>query len=94
MTVAIQLDKDLALNQFINRYVEHHGKQIDDSKLPAGSPMHYYCHGCEVLVATKPENWFLNPPPKYCDPCEVLVTHGLLDEGKKLAQVKLKEEKK
>ena len=45
------------------------GKQIDNGSLPAGSPMHYYCHSCGVHVATKPEDWWQNPPPRYCANC-------------------------
>jgi hypothetical protein len=55
------------------------GKQINNDRLPAGSPMYYYCHGCGVLVSVKPEGWYLDPPPKNCDDCKALIDDGLID---------------
>lgn len=76
----MNIDLDVAKASFIRRYQENHGKEIDNSKLYAGSPMYYYCNGCCVHVATLPEGWFMSGPPKYCDACKVLADHGLLQE--------------
>jgi hypothetical protein len=50
-------------------------KKINDMQLPAGSDMHYYCHSCDHLVATRPEGWWrdADKPPKFCDWCKA---HG------------------
>lgn len=74
------VDFEVAKASFIKRYCAHHGKEKDNSRLPAGSPMYYYCHGCSVHVATLPEGWFMSGPPKYCEACKVLAEHGLLQE--------------
>lgn len=53
-------------------------KPIDNSSLPAGSPMYYSCRGCGTPNAIcLPENW--NPPrPQYCGPCQEMVDKGWL----------------
>lgn len=80
------LDKDIAINSFVERYKQHcEEKKIDNSKLYAGSPMYFYCKGCTKHVATLPEN-YITPPPRYCDSCRVLVDHGLLDEALRKAK--------
>ena len=56
------------------------GKKINNSSLPAGSPMYYYCKSCDELVDTKPEGWFANPPPKLCAFCQQLYDGGMLLE--------------
>ena len=55
------------------------GKQVDNGSLPAGSPMYYYCHACGVHVATKPEDWVDDPPPKHCEDCAALIADGVID---------------
>jgi hypothetical protein len=58
------------------------GKQVDNARLPAGSDMYYYCWGCGVLTATKPEGWWQDPPPpKHCEDCKALIEAGFLDSG-------------
>jgi hypothetical protein len=47
----------------------HIGAQIDNASLPAGSAMFYYCRCCGAQTATLPEDWYLEPPPRYCEPC-------------------------
>ena len=73
------IDLDVAKEEFKRRYQENSGQQIDNSSLYAGSPMYYYCHGCCILVDTKPESWVHNPPPKHCDACKILDEHGMID---------------
>jgi len=81
------MDTTAAYEAFAVRYNKNHGKQIDNSKLHAGSPMYYYCNGCEVLVDVKSEGWFLSSPPKYCDDCQALVNNGILSAAKDFAKV-------
>jgi hypothetical protein len=48
------------------------GRQVDNGALVAGSPMHYYCRSCGTHVATLPEDWWQDPPPRYCQACLML----------------------
>jgi hypothetical protein len=48
------------------------GKQVDNASLHAGSPMYYYCRACGAHTATLPEDWYREPPPKFCDECRAL----------------------
>ena len=54
------------------------GKQIDNSRLYAGSDMYYYCETCGVHVSTKPEGWYTDPPPKHCADCKDLIADGVI----------------
>jgi hypothetical protein len=58
----------------------HRPEQIDDSTLPAGSSMHYYCQSCGWPSDTKLEGWFLDPPKKLCKECQRLKNLGWLNE--------------
>lgn len=50
--------------------------RVDDSRLPAGSPMHYECRACgEELVV--PEHTVT--PPKLCGECVALKDCGWLE---------------
>ncbi len=73
-----EFNVEIAMETFDKRVEENKGKQINNSSLPAGAPMYYYCNKCSVLVATKPEGWVFGPPPQHCDPCKMLVDHGLI----------------
>lgn len=74
----VEFNADLAMEQYHKRVEENKGQQVDNSSLPAGAPMYYYCGKCRKHVATLPEGWFGSPPPRHCDPCQVLVDHGLV----------------
>lgn len=50
---------------------------IDNSKLPAGSPMHFPCEGCNADIEV-PED-YTPPRPRDCKDCETLRKEGLLD---------------
>ena len=40
---------DIASEEFKRRYLEHQPKdKIDNAKLYAGSPMYFYCKGCQL----------------------------------------------
>lgn len=70
-----QKQRDLLISQLKERVAEAERKgQIDNSRLPAGSPMYYYCKVCGLLADTKPENWFASLPRQYCDPCNRMIT--------------------
>lgn len=48
------------------------GAQVDNAKLPAGAQMYYYCHCCGTETALLPEDWYQEPPPKFCKDCLAL----------------------
>lgn len=54
-------------------------EKIDDAKLPAGSPMHFYCISCGWLAEQKPENWYRHLPRKLCPECEAMKELGWLE---------------
>jgi hypothetical protein len=70
-----------ALAALEQRRVSNIGQQIDNGELPAGSPMHYYCWSCGAHVATKPEEWYEDPPPHHCANCKDLLKAGLITAG-------------
>lgn len=89
------LDVEIAFATFAKRYRENvKNKDFDNSRLPAGSPMYYFCHGCYIKVATLPEGWWSSGPPKYCDACKSLADHGLLSEAQKYLEQRLEEERR
>lgn len=74
---------EIAFATFAKRCQENRGnRDFDNSRLPAGSSMYYFCHGCFIQVAVMPESWWGDPPPKYCDACRVLADHGLLKDAR------------
>jgi len=74
----VVFDSKLALEQFEKRKAANKDKvQINDSDLPAGSPMHFYCRFCCVFTGTLPESYTCDPPT-VCHPCQVLHDHGLI----------------
>lgn|GEM_PF-1744216 len=54
-------------------------EKIDNSKLPAGSPMFFYCTSCDDLADELPENYFISKPKKLCDECQALKDLGWLE---------------
>ncbi len=71
------IDFEVALRTFKERKASNTGKQIDNSSLHAGSPMHYYCKFCGAPTETLPESHW-GKPKTVCDPCKVLNDHGLI----------------
>jgi hypothetical protein len=54
--------------------------QVNNSALPAGADMYYYCKGCGVKVDQKPEGWWQDPPPpNHCKDCTALIDSGVID---------------
>lgn len=73
----IAFDKDVALEQYRKRVEENRGKQINNSTLPAGSSMYYYCEHCGAHTETLPE-LHTKAPRIICVPCAALRAHGLI----------------
>jgi len=73
----MEMDLDVALKQYEKRKEENAGKQRDNSTLPAGAPMYYYCRFCGVHTETLPETHW-GRPITVCDPCDILHKHGLI----------------
>jgi len=76
--IAINVQLDVALEQFRKRRLWNSmEEQIDNSSLPAGSLMYFYCSFCGCLTDTLPEGYTCDPKT-ICIPCEVLHVHGLI----------------
>lgn len=75
---ATELGREAALAALAERRANR-PDQIDNGKLPAGSPMYYYCKACGHLSDTKPENWFMYPPLPLCNECQALADLGWLE---------------
>lgn len=54
-------------------------ERIDNWKLPAGSPMYYYCASCGHLADTLPED-HVGTPKKLCRECAALEERGWLEQ--------------
>ena len=72
--------------EFLRRYTTYRGTQVDNSSLPAGSPMYYYCKGCGISTDIRAESWLGSPPPRYCEACSELSKVGSLDRLQTEAQ--------
>lgn len=75
--VAEPTDQRLALLEA--RREKYIDTQVNNSALPAGASMYYYCNGCGVQVAVKPEGWIYDPPPNNCGDCVDLIHDGVID---------------
>lgn len=53
-------------------------KKIDNSSLPAGSPMYFYCKSCGGLSDVLPES-FMSPPKTICAECQAMKDLGWLE---------------
>lgn len=74
----MKLDVEVAMKQYKKRVEENSKKEhVDNSSLPAGSPMVFYCKKCGVHTDTLPE-LYVGRPQTICDACQVLVEHGLV----------------
>lgn len=72
-----QFNAEVAMEQFKKRKEENKGKQIDNSSLPAGAPMFYYCRFCGAHICTLPEG-HTQLISTVCHPCKILRDHGLV----------------
>lgn len=73
-------DDDCVIAGFGTRRSAYEGKRIDNARLPAGSPMHYYCRHCHVPTQTLPEV-HAERPVTICDGCLLLEKRELLGEA-------------
>lgn len=72
-SLATTKGKAHALDALAMRREENSKKErIDNSQLPAGSPMYYYCISCNGISDIKPEGWFLGSVAKLCKECQAL----------------------
>lgn len=81
----IAFDKDVAIEQFAKRYARCQGSQINNSALPAGSPMYYYCKHCGTHTETLSEGHW-SRPKTVCEACEALAVHGLIPDALEAAR--------
>ena len=75
--MTVVLNVEVAMEQYEKRKKKYEGKQINNSSLPAGSSMHYYCRFCGAPTETLPESHICRSKT-ICDPCEILHAHGLI----------------
>lgn len=53
-------------------------EQFNNSRLPAGAPMYWYCEGCGHLSDILPES-YITTPKKLCKECKALKECGWLE---------------
>lgn len=86
----MSLIKDVSALRKLSQRLNNKPEQINNSRMPAGSPMLFYCELCGHESDRLPES-YTTRPRKYCTPCQELkdanpdITNGtLLEEAKKL----------
>lgn len=76
MPLQTMKEKNLALQNLEKRRKEaSKTKQVDNSSLPAGSAMFYYCRLCNLFIEKLPENHG-GSPQRYCNECQELIDAG------------------
>jgi hypothetical protein len=69
--------REAALKALTERRAKYKDKEsIDDSALPAGSPMHYNCKTCNDTIVTPETVRFV---PSLCGECKALQELGWLE---------------
>lgn len=84
MKVVQTLPMKEAIRQFCKRLAEK-PVPVDNSSLPAGSPMNFYCDHCGILLETLPEDYLFRPL-QHCSQCKGLEEIGWLGEAKRVSQ--------
>jgi hypothetical protein len=79
---------EVSSEEFFKRYQAKKDNMVNNSSLPAGSPMYYYCNGCCTLVATIPEGSWNHSRSKYCGSCEQLSEMGAIERLRSEAEEK------
>ena len=81
-----QEQKSIVLDALRVRIKEHEkDEHRDNSLMPAGCSMVYYCELCRAHAATLPESHF-EPAPRYCKDCaRMFKEYGLVIEEIRLA---------
>ena len=75
--LATQQGKEFALAELKKRR-ENQPEQKNNSSLPAGFPMYFYCRSCGHLSDELPES-YTGTPKKLCDECQALKDLGWLE---------------
>ena len=71
--------KKAALKALAKRREENaNAEKIDNGSLHAGSPMYFYCMGCDGVACILPES-YISLPKKLCDECQALKDIGWLE---------------
>ena len=79
MTQTTLREKEKALAALEKRREKNKNKKhIDNSSLYAGSPMYFYCLGCNAEIVV-PENYTTRP--KLCPECQDLKDKGWLEQS-------------
>lgn len=78
MAPVTEQGRDAALAALAERRANPPAK-IDNSSLPAGSSMYYYCMACGHLADIKSEAWFMVAPNKLCPECHAMAELGWLE---------------
>lgn len=74
MATATQAGKENAVTALKARRIANEDrKRIDNSSLPAGSPMYYDCISCGAVI-TVPESWLSRP--EVCEECMAMKRMG------------------
>jgi hypothetical protein len=76
MSLATEQGKEYAIAQLKYRR-EHKPEPIDNSKLPAYSPMYFPCISCGAYISV-PENYLIRP--QLCRECQALKDLGWLNQ--------------
>ena len=77
MALATTEGKETALKALAERRANKPG-QINNSELPAGAPMHFYCVSCGHKSDVLPEGYTCTPS-KLCGECAALKKLGWLE---------------
>jgi hypothetical protein len=75
--LATEYGKSAALKALEHRR-KHKPKRIDNSSLPAGAPMYYYCKACGHIADVLPESHLFRPR-QLCEECQALKDLGWLE---------------
>ena len=79
IALATTRGKEFALYALGERRMESvQAKRIDNSELPAGSSMYFYCISCGGISDVLPEN-YISIPRKICAECQALKDLGWLE---------------
>ena len=77
MALATTQGKKVALAALAKRRKANKTKKhIDNGSLPAGSPMYFYCDGCDADIIV-PEDYIIRP--RLCSECKALKDLGWLE---------------
>ncbi len=72
-------EKAAALHAFVDRLALYKNQEhIANWKLPAGSPMYFYCKGCDKPIVV-PEAWL--EKPDHCLDCRYLIIKGWMPDA-------------